>query len=354
MDGALAADRACLEYIDTEISVLERSISALREQRAHVQERLDSYRYPVMTLPTEIASEIFIKFLPVYPVCPSLLGSDSSTLLTQICRGWREIALATSKLWRTISFHNHGLHRVPFEEQLRLCQIWLARSQSCPLNIQFRDLHELEMPQVFEMIAPHRARWECLEFAISASNVAAIEGPVPMLRHLDLTMHGRPHNVVTFSPAPLLRSITLERAFEIALPWGQLTSLTLHLAARDEYAAILRRTPNLVHCRLSYVYDRGGTSVIKLPCLESLSFGLADVPDTTRCLDDFTVPALRSLRLPEYLLGPKPIDDLSAFISKCGCKLQKVCVADIKLVSEASYIEAFPSIQQFCFSKNFD
>ncbi|KAJ7641164.1 hypothetical protein FB45DRAFT_712335, partial [Roridomyces roridus] len=57
---------------------------------------------PVLTLPNEITSEIFVHFLPPYPVCPPMTGLDSPTSLTHICRQWREIALATPKLWRAI------------------------------------------------------------------------------------------------------------------------------------------------------------------------------------------------------------------------------------------------------------
>ncbi|KAJ6560151.1 hypothetical protein B0H19DRAFT_945240, partial [Mycena capillaripes] len=67
-----------------------------------VQERLNSFKYPVLTLPAEIISEIFVHFLPIYPSCPPLTGFLSPTLLTQICRKWRHIALTTPALWRAI------------------------------------------------------------------------------------------------------------------------------------------------------------------------------------------------------------------------------------------------------------
>ncbi|KAJ7705931.1 hypothetical protein B0H14DRAFT_2415857, partial [Mycena olivaceomarginata] len=53
---------------------------------------------PVLTLPNEIISEIFVQFLPVYPLSSPSTGPFSPTLLTQICRRWREIALTTPLL----------------------------------------------------------------------------------------------------------------------------------------------------------------------------------------------------------------------------------------------------------------
>ncbi|KAF8145293.1 hypothetical protein K438DRAFT_1945136, partial [Mycena galopus ATCC 62051] len=81
-----------------------------------------------------------------------------------------------------------------------------------------------------------------------------------------------------------------------------------------------------------------------------------DAPDKTGLLDDFLVPALQSLRIEESLLGPAPIDELASFISKSGCKLQRVCVVSFGelVVSKASYREAFPSIRRFSFDGDSD
>jgi hypothetical protein len=112
MLDALAAVRSRITDIDTQILGLERSLSALRTERALERETLDSYKYPVLiAVPTEIISEIFIQFLPIYPLCPLSTGILSPTVLTQICRKWREIALDTKESnhiairWATIMSH---------------------------------------------------------------------------------------------------------------------------------------------------------------------------------------------------------------------------------------------------------
>ncbi|KAJ6562466.1 hypothetical protein B0H19DRAFT_1144629 [Mycena capillaripes] len=94
----LRAHRARVADLEAKILDLERSLSALRTEKLQVQQRLDSYKYPALTLPNEIVSEIFIHFLPIYPLCPPLTGTLSPTALTQICRQWREIALSTPAL----------------------------------------------------------------------------------------------------------------------------------------------------------------------------------------------------------------------------------------------------------------
>ncbi|KAF8145290.1 hypothetical protein K438DRAFT_1872261 [Mycena galopus ATCC 62051] len=322
----LAADRALVADLDAKISDLERSLFALRTQKQLAQERLDSYKYPVLTIPNELTTEIFIHFLPIYPRCPALTGLESPTLLTQICRQWRGTALETPALWRAISLFS-------IEGKTHLLDTWLSRSRHCPLSIQF-DKDDDEEPQAIELLSalvPH-------------------QGSMPLLRHLDLAILDGLDAITTFSPAPLLRSITLRAntPLKLAFPLGQLTSLTLNLIYRSEYVAILQQTSNLVHCELVVIFDWLGTSdlppdrAIELPRLESLALMTDEAPASAGFLESF--------------LGAAPIDELASFISKSGCKLRRVCITSIEgLVGfTASYREAFPSIHRFSFDHDAD
>jgi hypothetical protein len=69
----------------------------------------------------------------------------------------------------------------------------------------------------------------------------------------------------------------------------------------------------------------------------------------TDFLETFIVPALRRLEIPEAFLGPSPIDSLTGFISKSGCKLDELCITDWGSLSQDSYRQAFPSICRFFF-----
>ncbi|KAJ7140755.1 hypothetical protein C8R44DRAFT_530102, partial [Mycena epipterygia] len=54
--------------------------------------------YPVLTLPDDITSRIFVECLPTHGrVRPS--PRNAPLILSQICRQWREIALSISDLW---------------------------------------------------------------------------------------------------------------------------------------------------------------------------------------------------------------------------------------------------------------
>ncbi|KAJ7769227.1 hypothetical protein B0H14DRAFT_2967707 [Mycena olivaceomarginata] len=271
MLGALAADRARFADLQAQISLLERSLSELQSEKKLVLERLDSYKYPVLTLPNEIIAEVFVHFLPVYPLCPPLIGPSSPTLLTQICR----------------------------------------KSCSCPLAIR-----GLDASQFLAAVAPQRARWEYLDLTVNPAHLPTIE-------------------------APLLRSLTLSytavRVPTVILPLAHLTWLTLHRVYRDEYVAILQQTSALFQCELIIEVGRDtdpppATARIELPRLEILALSTVDTlgasSTPTGCLDDFIVPALRDLRVPESFLNPSYIDALASFVAKSGCKLQELRITE--------------------------
>ncbi|KAJ7280683.1 hypothetical protein C8J57DRAFT_1711726 [Mycena rebaudengoi] len=64
--------------LDAQILALEQAPDAVRLERPDLQTRLDVYKYPILTLPTEITSEIFVHFLPPYPERPPAIGLHSN------------------------------------------------------------------------------------------------------------------------------------------------------------------------------------------------------------------------------------------------------------------------------------
>jgi hypothetical protein len=194
-------------------------------------------------------------------------------------------------------------------------------------------------------VVSHCARFEHLKLSESSSDLVTIEIPMPLLRHLDLRMRNQIATVGTFRHVPLLRTVTLNHfaAVNVALPWAQLTSLTLNWVFPDEFVPILQQTLNLVHCELKVcgvVRPHSGPA-IRLLCLESLTLDNFN----SGCLETFIVPALLNLEISESFLNANPIDSLALFISKSGCKLQNVHIMRGTLVTKGSYRQAFPSIQ---------
>ncbi|KAJ7320832.1 hypothetical protein DFH08DRAFT_387805 [Mycena albidolilacea] len=355
MLSTLAADRARIADLDTQIQDLQRSLSVLQRERSLVQGRLDAYNYPVLTLPNEIICEIFTRFLPIYPKCPPLIGPLSPIFLTHICRGWRKIALSFAALWRATDISwNHSAPDV--------VSAVLSRSGLCPLSIRM-DAPELNPdldhygPELLAAAIPHYTRWEYLTLHLTEhftdANYPRIDGPMPLLQHLDLWLNGgSSYPVVSLrSGAPLLRTVILNdyAAAKVILPWVQLTSLTLTIIYLHECVPILQQTSNLIHCVLELCDsdDVVSDGAVTLPSLETLAIKELDptTMEPINYLRTFIVPALGDLEVPERFLGLDPIDSLASLISKSGCKLHQVGITDSTLGLEAPFRAAFPSMQ---------
>ncbi|KAJ7796357.1 hypothetical protein B0H14DRAFT_2531784 [Mycena olivaceomarginata] len=309
-------------------------------------------KYPVLALPHEIICDIFIHFLPVYPSCPPLTGPHSPILLTHICGEWRRIALAFPALWRAIE--------ISCDDPAWLLSVALGRSGSSPLSIRVDEMRWSpgnERVELVSTVLSHRERWQYLSLCLVGleTGYPSIGGPMPLLQHLNVEfdyeydMDAMP--VPSFAEAPLLRTAILSDSASkgIILPWAQLTSLTLQLMYLSACVPVLQKAANLTHCELElYHYDDfDETSVadVVLPSLQSLTLNDVD-PQMHRVdlLQTFIVPALSRLEIPERFLGPNAIDSLSSFISKSGCRLQRVDIVDRSVVPENSYRTAFPSI----------
>jgi hypothetical protein len=85
--------RATISQLDARILVLENSLAAARCEREKLQSRLADYKYPVLTLPAEITSEIFTHFLSIYPMCSPI------TRLLHLCSWDRYAANGAISHW---------------------------------------------------------------------------------------------------------------------------------------------------------------------------------------------------------------------------------------------------------------
>ncbi|KAJ6481851.1 hypothetical protein C8R45DRAFT_313452 [Mycena sanguinolenta] len=368
MLGHLEADRARVAELEARIFALERSIAELRAEnsiaqerldprvaecsiaelrteKAIAQQRLDSYKYPVLTLPDEIMSEISVRFLPSYPICPPFVGPLSPISLTHICHRWRAVALATPTLWKAIEFRYSYNFECP---AFPLDGAWLSRSGSCPLSISILRANSTNLPDLLSAIVPHRARWEHLKLGINAESLLHLfGGPMPLLRHLDLTLPSCKPFELHAVDLPWLCSAKVSVACAtVTLPWAQLTSLVLWSVTPRVVVPILHQAPRLVYCVLGCVsFSFVGIDHLVIPCLKTLVLIASDelVQDF---LANFSVPALRRL---EFKEATNSIGLLTALISM-SVKLQEINVMRratfeaIEGLSENDYRTAFPSI----------
>lgn len=354
--SARAARRARLAKLDSEIKALELVLSKDKKRTRA--------KYPVLTLPNEIVSEIFTHVLPEYPHRPPAAGLSSPTLLSHICRQWREIALSTPTLWRaiSISLRNQNTHSMPtrtnqsLASQLCLLETWLARSRSCPLSIMITSIWDVDqsVAPFVRAIVPHCNRWEHLWLLMSQNIVVSlIKGPMPLLRVLRIGLTAKSGSpavskpVVVFQDAPQLRTIILMTLIppNIILPWAQFTRFITRNVSQNRCSEVLERMPNLVYCKLQLF---GTNSILRhqrLAHLETLIVEDTSPPkhNLTGFVASLTLPALRKLHIPERFLLPDPVDTFAVFVSRSGCNLEEVRIIGPKAKAN-EYRRAVPSI----------
>ncbi|KZP12876.1 hypothetical protein FIBSPDRAFT_149038 [Athelia psychrophila] len=113
--------------LDDEIERVEKILASLRHNRAALHKLSDGHQNVLnltRRLPIEILGEIFIQL-------QCMLGGRSIAP-TRVCRQWREVAIATSKLWNHINIQYTSSRALLDTEMI---PIWLQRSGGQPLNI---------------------------------------------------------------------------------------------------------------------------------------------------------------------------------------------------------------------------
>ncbi|KAJ7822054.1 hypothetical protein B0H13DRAFT_2127755 [Mycena leptocephala] len=329
-----AAHRGRIADIGVQILELERSIRSLQNEKAVLQDRLDAYVYPVLTLPAEIVSEIFAHCVPVYPKCPPVTGLLSPTKLAQICRIWREIAFSTMTLWRAVGVYEPIARQSNLGAEFHALETSLTRCGSFPLSIEmeFGDPKQQGLPAFYRIIAAHRV--EHLKLFGPLGSLRYIERPLLSLHSLTIGFSVGRDGVgdapSTFLAAPLLRKVAFQiyhDVFHYILPWTQLTVLIVGFIAPHECALLLNLATSLVHCGLTLSSSHALSLAPVVPLLHLQILVLQSYQeyyDGRGLLNTLTLPALRSLRVKEELLYPNPVATLRSLILRSGCALEKV------------------------------
>ncbi|KAJ7706489.1 hypothetical protein B0H16DRAFT_1826250, partial [Mycena metata] len=119
---------------------IEQAIEALEENANKLEANLDLVVYPVLTLPPEITSKIFLQCLPTHGrVEPS--PSRAPLLLTQVCHHWRQVTHSTCGLWSSLYISpTFQIDAAPWAVVARddsacaLLQTWFPRAKASPLS----------------------------------------------------------------------------------------------------------------------------------------------------------------------------------------------------------------------------
>ncbi|KAJ7192009.1 hypothetical protein GGX14DRAFT_578458 [Mycena pura] len=344
-DDTSAHKRAALAKLEVEIvqskTYAEGHISALEEKRRAILDCLSGVVYPILTLPPEITSRIFIHCLPDHGrVRPSLRCAP--LVLTQICGHWRAVALSTCELWSSLDVDIQILR--PGRDDL--LRTWFPRAKDYALSLTIR---QLGYPEIYDGplsahvadIIPKLRRLEAQVSDGQFRSLVPLGTPLPLLRSFAATLCSENFQNILRS-APNLRELrTCQWLTKPSFRVASKSLLSLELADpmwynADGFLGILENCPLLSHLKISvYIARVDKLTPITFPHLRSLTFSqTCGVP----VLDFVTLPNLTRL----CGISDMTPDILQPFLLRSSCVIKYLACTSY---SAPEYME--PALKMF-------
>ncbi|KAK7063667.1 F-box domain-containing protein [Favolaschia claudopus] len=223
--------------VTSEIEQLHAELACLETTQESIADALESIVYPIVTLPAEIASDIFAHHIyglkhedPPGVIDLRFSRNEGPLWLAQVCRSWRAIVLNTPSLWCSVRVSSDPSW-TPVPDWRQLLQCWLPRARGHTMYLDFiagGDPRQTEL--LFPIAAAYCTQWRSFSGYLHTSDASAfdiIQHRVPLLHQLALQSKedfSAPTPIASFSPRAA-------RCFSapqyLVLPWAQITNLTL-------------------------------------------------------------------------------------------------------------------------------
>ncbi|KAK7000404.1 hypothetical protein R3P38DRAFT_1846522 [Favolaschia claudopus] len=293
-----------IDKLSAAIEAQEQLLQRLIARRSEVQRELNYFSDPMARLPFELQSDIFMRCcIESYASTP---GLDAPHLvLTAVSQLWRDVALATPRLWSDIQIvpYPHKLH----SDYWKLCHLWLSRAQSLPVSLTIGGplIPEQDMQ---DLVSLHSHRLANLTFSLMSDSYQT--------------------PIATFSLNEGTRLSSLKcLAFKADKPtdFGNLS----------QWLDVLRAAPVLLSMKLDNTFFRmdpgGASNPLTLPYLQNLHLGkpfawdlLRENGSTSLILQFLTLPALKSLSISSFDIS---YAEFLAFLSRSSPPLESLRLA---------------------------
>ncbi|KAJ7655347.1 hypothetical protein B0H17DRAFT_1099257 [Mycena rosella] len=317
--------------LEDSVSHQEHLLQHLKEQRAAVQLQLDRFVYPILTLPLEITSEIFLWCSPRdFAADPS----EAPMLLLQVCRAWRAIALSVPVLWDSID--DEFTTPAKMED---VVTSWFSRA-GARLFLKLSYISDPESAPMHSLIHRHASRLQSLKLYTHSQCLCDLADirPFPLLRDLYLCSYNfdMPESTGTpipvFSGAPLLRHLSLECISPSALlmPWSPLTKFSAFELSLLDCLDVLRLATSLSKFHRHGVLEAEETGTgqpLHHSGITSLTVA-AGVHSDDDVLPFLTLPCLQEFRLgdPSHSYNKEMNTRILPFLSRASATLRTFTV----------------------------
>ncbi|KDR84139.1 hypothetical protein GALMADRAFT_700017 [Galerina marginata CBS 339.88] len=300
--------------IDAQIIRTRNLLADLTEKRDTVKNRrLNRLHDPLMCIPVEVTSQIFVFYNDIKRMEPGLSSAafkkdidwSPSLFLASISQGWRQIALATSELWTSIDIQVYSLANIPLQaELLNQCldrsgkRLLVIRLIAKP-KMAFPADSPVKMSPLFDVIRQCAPRWQKLFVHLPQRLYAAFVGDLtcaPSLVHLELEPMGgtvTEQKCFQLAETPSLTHLDISRQFlsQIDVQWYNLTTFNCGILSIDELFELLRRAKRLLQCGFFILFeDCGDYPLPEIPIVHQSLRKLRFVASNTS--DDSTLEAL--------------------------------------------------------------
>lgn len=325
-----------LRQLDLEIAHIEAALDELRTRKAVLKRQVNHIVAPVLRLPPEISSEIFIRCID--DVWRNHCSRISVLFaLGSICGAWRDLTWAMPWLWNKISV---DLDRSS-ASRCALLEGWLSRSRNYPLSIQLRGGHHRTSftSQTLDIISHFSERWQHIDFRAVApeclEKLAKIQTQLPLLTSVVLAGDTTYPTIQIFGVAPQLKEVKLIglKLTQVTLPMTQLTRLKIPIYLLEECLDVLRCAPRLAACVLNFNAIQWGNvlPLMVVPQIESLELltRQANSRPISHFMDFLSLPSVHTLKFTmDFSLFP--YKSFISLINRSSCSLTRL---DLSCVS---------------------
>ena len=243
-----------LHELDDDIAHVQAVLDKLRRKREPLRKfitKQNTILAPIRRVPTEILIEIFILCMGYDK--SSFSPKRSPSLVGQVCRGWRQVALSTQKLWSSITVTSY------YRPSSTQAKLWISRASCAPLAIRLysENTNIEKIRAVIAVLVQHCDRWRHLDLRIHPTMVpclSSIKHRLPWLESLRIQLPTRHfHELDIFEVAPRLRILFLGPNIlhtMLKVPWHQVKDLHAHVDTVTKCLETLQLMPNLVKCTI--------------------------------------------------------------------------------------------------------